>query len=80
MVYLSTGAILRYQKGEDDPWFATLVESILEAPWGDTWKILVWGLEDTLEVGEDLLTHTKISSQHPNNLLEKDVLGVDIMR
>ena len=71
---------MRYQKGEDDPWFATLVESILEAPWGDTWKILVWGIEDTLEVGEDLLTHTKISSQHPNNLLEKDVLGVDIMR
>ena len=72
----------RYQKGSDLPIFATLEEHNKEAPWGDTWKILILGQDKSLEVGKDLLTTTKRPSQIPTNLEEVDKysMGVEITR
>ena len=49
MGYLALGDIGRYQKGADQPRFATLEERIKEASWGDTFNNRILGQEDTLE-------------------------------
>ena len=57
---LSPNYIVRYQKGSDTPRFATIEEHTKDSPWGDTWKIRIWGQDKSLEAGEDLLTPTEI--------------------
>ena len=59
-----------YHKGSDPPIFATLEECIKEDPWGDTCKIWIWGQDNSLDAGEDLLTMIKIPYQIPTNLEE----------
>ena len=61
------GYIVRYRRGEDQPWFDTLEERSKEASWGDIWKIQILVQEETLEAVEDLLTPTKIPSQLPTS-------------
>ena len=53
-----------------------------ESPWVNIWKIRIWGLNESLEAGEDLLTPTKSPPQIPTNLKEvgKDVIGFELMR
>ena len=82
MGYLALGDIGRYQKGADQPRFATLEERIKEASRGDTWKIRVFGQNETLEAGEDLLAPNKIPSQISTNLeeVDKDVVGSKFTR
>ena len=72
MGYLDPGYIVRCQKGSYPPIFANLERHINEATWGDTWKILILGQNESLEAGEDLLTPTKSPSQTPINLEEVD--------
>ena len=80
MGHLDPKYIVRYQKGSDPPRFATLKERTKEAPWGDTCKIWIWGQDNSLGSGEDLLTLTKIPSQIPTNLeeVDKDAVGANL--
>ena len=45
MDYLDSGDVFRFHQGVDNHQFDTLEEHTKEAPWGDTWKIRVWGQE-----------------------------------
>ena len=73
---------MKYQKGSDLPIFSTLEERTEEAPWGDTWKILILGQEQCLEAGEDILTPTESPYKLPINLeeAEKYVIVANLMR
>ena len=68
MRHPSPGYIMRYQKGSYPSIFSNLEECNKEAPWGDTWKIRIWGQYESLEAGEDLLTPADSPSQIPTNL------------
>ena len=74
--------IVRYQKDSYPPIFATIQERTKEAPWGDTWKIRIWGQYKSLQVGEDLLTPTESPPKIPTNLeeLEKYEVGANLTR
>ena len=82
MGHLGPGDIVVYLKGADQSLFATLEDHIKEAFWGDTQKIGIFVQEDTLKVGEDLLTPTNIPYQITNNFDEvyKDVLVAKLVR
>ena len=73
---------MRYQKGSDPPIFVALEERTKEAPWGDTWKIMMLVQDKILEAGEDLLTLTKIPSQIPTKLdkVDKNTVGDELTR
>ena len=68
MGYIFPGDTLRNWQVVDNHRFATLEESIKEAMWEYTWKIGIWGQEETLVAGEALLTLTNIPSQILTNL------------
>ena len=67
--------IVRYHKGSDPPRFAILEDSAKEDPWGDTWKIRIWGQDKSLEAVKDLLTPTYSPSQIPTNPKEMEKEG-----
>ena len=76
MEYLSPGNIVKCHTGECQHHFSGLVDHTRESPWGDTWVIRTLGQEDTLEVGEDLITPSESPYQIPTNL-EDIVIEVD---
>ena len=82
MGHLAPKYIVRYQKGSDPPVFSTLEEHTKEAPWVDIWIIRIWGQDNILEAGEDLLTPNNIPSQIPTNLeeVEKETVGAELTR
>ena len=82
MGHLSPWDIVRYPKGEDQPWFVTLEEYIKDAPQGDIWKIRVLFQEYTPEEGEDILNPTNSPYQISTKLeeVDKDVVGSEITR